>query len=173
MTDSTNSSETKKTRGPKLGSKRDKPNAPRKVHISCVALDNGKLITEHVHCSSALNKTPDFEIVAEAKKLFVAKYGMEPQWMSPITFNRNPQGKIEKVRRSKVPQIDTDNMQLVPGRKAMAIYKDWQCSVRFIEGNDDAVFVTFGKNLKEESKKYPVLCRPMFKSDLTNIVEQS
>jgi hypothetical protein len=161
--------ETKKARN-----RKSETNAPRKVYITCVALKDGKLITDHVRCPLALSKTPDSEIVAEARGLFMAQYNMEPQWMAPITCNRTSQG-VEKTKtpRAKALDINSADVELIPGRKATAIYKDWEVTVRFIQGRDDAVYISRCKNIKDPGKIASRDYTPVAMSALTNLVEQS
>jgi hypothetical protein len=166
-TDATENTEAKKsTRGRKKIDEGGKP-SPRQILVSCAAIVDGVLVLEDIHCEDSDKATKDDEVFAEAKRRFEEKYSVAPTNMTNPHF---PRKEVGVTRKRDSLNISMEDIVFVADRKATAVYKGWNVSVRFIEDRDDAVYIIYRNHTQEQKKTKPANKAVRFDS-LENLVE--
>jgi len=166
MTDSTDT--TPKTRGRKSLKDGGTP-SPRKIKVVCAAIVDGELVMT-VYDGEPGSREPSEVIVEAAKKTFAKEQGIDESEIStqgPFYPREGTQVPKEKKREAG-PDLDFSTISLKKGYGS-AVYKDWNMTVRFIEGNDDCCWATFKSHTKEDKKSLPN-SRPIFIKDLQDLV---
>lgn len=126
--------------------------SPRKIFVVCAAIVSGSLVFDEIVCEGSDKTTKDVDIYEEAKVLFEEKHGVLPTKMSKPKFPRNAIGSTKK--RDSL-NLSMEDVVFDSNRKGTAVYKSWNVSVKFVEGNDDAVFIIYKKHTKEDKKTKP------------------
>lgn len=149
---------------------RNKPNEPRKVFVYCVHFANK--IAEDIQCPTAIADTRVAEILEEAKTIFVQKYSVEPDVMSqPRAFRRDLEKPTTYISKpASKPDINFMDVEF-SGKKGTAIHKGWNVQVRFIKGNDEAVWVAYGKHTEDPNKKHTKESTAVWISELEGLTE--
>jgi hypothetical protein len=149
-TDTTNAT-TKSGRGRKKIDDGGKP-SPRQIFVSCFATVNGKNVLEDVHCIESDKDTKDSEVIKEAKALFENKHGVAPALIGKPHF---PRKEVGVTRKRDTLSIDMEDVVFDRTRKGQAVHRGWKVGVKFIENNDDAVYIIYKSHTQEEKKVKP------------------
>jgi len=125
---------------------------PRSIFVSCVAVIDNKIVHEFIKCENCTKESSKEEIFAEAKYFFKEKYLIEPESMLNPSYEwKGTQVVITKLKE----QIDSSEWVHIPGKKATAIYNDWEVTVRFFQEHDDMGFIWYNQSLVPGKKTKP------------------
>lgn len=128
--------------------------SPRKVSCVCSAIIDGELVSEDIRCPNSDKDTPDDVVQIEASLLFEQRFGQKPGKIKGPCFMRVGGGAVKKKPVKKI-DYSLEDISFVKGKSASAVYKDWNVKVRFIENDDDVVFIFYKGHTTENKTTRP------------------
>jgi hypothetical protein len=125
----------------------------REIFVVCAYADEGGgLVHEIIRCENANKETPKEKIIEEGLLKFKEKEGYEAaSVLGPFYEWKGSQVYQSKPRK----EIDVSNWNHVPAKKATAIYKDWEVTVRFFKEDDTVGMVFYNQSLIPGKKNKP------------------
>jgi len=145
--------------------------SPRPVKVVCAAIVNDEIVMSEYDAEPGTLEPSDV-IIAAAKKEFAKTNGvLEEDVSTKGPFYPRLGVLVPKEKKREVgPSIDLTSIVFKPGH-GTAVYKDWNVTVRLIEGNDDSCWIIFKTHMKEDKKSLPN-SRAAFIKDLDGLVMQ-
>jgi len=137
---------------------------PREIFVVCIAheLDEAELIK----CENSTKDSLRDEIIEEAKEIFKSRHGCGAnEFFGPFYEWKGTQSYSVKTAKE---EIDPSDWEYIPGKKATALYKDWQVTVRYFQDHEDIGFVYFNQPLLSNKKTKPA-AKAVYLSELKNL----
>lgn len=125
----------------------------REIFVVCTGMyeDTGgeaQVGCEKFHIQSDKDAT-DIQLLSAGKKMFQAKFGVEPTVVLGPFFERK--GKSSYTKKRDSVRIDIDDLEL-SGKSAKGVYNGWNVTVQYSSNHEDIGFVMFKNEVTPGAK---------------------